>query len=119
VAAQEAEREAEKQRRAERDAAAASSSTSSSSAAAGPSSVSVTIKNNCRQTVKLFFGEKPKFGSGTYSSIGSNTQTSKSFRPGDMIWIVDDSQNGISSASVSASTSRVEISESCQGLSAR
>ncbi|MFO7565269.1 MAG: hypothetical protein R6X02_21685 [Enhygromyxa sp.] len=49
----------------------------------------------------------------------TNTQTSKSFRLGDMIWIVDDSQNGVSSTSVSASTLRVEITESCTGLTAR
>ena len=125
----EAEREAERaedQRRMDEAAAASaasasasSNSSSSSSAPAGPSVVSVTLKNNCKQTVKLFFGDKPKFGSGTYSSLGSNTSTSHSFRPGDMLWIVDDSQNGISSTSVGAGMSRIEITESCTGLTAR
>jgi hypothetical protein len=122
----EAQREAERaenQRRMDEAAAASaansSASSSSSSAPAGPSVVSVTLKNNCRETVKLFFGDKPKFGSGTYSSLGANTQTSHSFRPGDMMWIVDDGQNGISSTSVSAGMSRIEITESCTGLTAR
>jgi hypothetical protein len=122
----EAQREAERaenQRRMDEAAAASAASSSASSggssAPAGPSVVSVTLKNNCRETVKLFFGDKPKYGSGTYSSLSANTLTSKSFSPGDMIWIVDDSQNGISSTSVSAGMSRVEITESCTGLTAR
>lgn len=124
----EAQREAERaenQRRMDEAAAASSSSSSSSSSSGGgstssaPSSVSVTLKNNCPNTVKIFFGDKPKFGSGTYSSLSSNTSTSKSFRPGDMVWIVDDSQNGVASATVSASTRRIEVTSSCTGLSAR
>jgi hypothetical protein len=121
----EAQREAEqaeRQRRMDEAAAASAASASAPSgltAPAGPSVVSVTLKNNCRETVRLFFGDEPKFGSGTYSSLGANTQTSMSFRPGDMIWLVDDSQNGISSTSVSAITNRIEITESCTGMAAR
>ncbi|MGB1012701.1 MAG: hypothetical protein ACPG4T_01105, partial [Nannocystaceae bacterium] len=88
-------------------------------APAAPSVVSITLRNACPNTVKIFFGDKPKFGSGTYSSMSSNSSTSKSMRPGDMIWIVDDSQNGLSSATVSASTRKVEITSSCTGLTAR
>jgi len=88
-------------------------------APAAPSVVSITLRNTCPNTVKIFFGDKPKFGSGTYSSMSSNSSTSKSMRPGDMIWIVDDSQNGLSSATVSASTRKVEITSSCTGLTAR
>lgn len=114
----EAERQA---RQAERDAARSSGSGRSSSGAApsGPSVVSVQLKNNCSSTVKLFFGSKPKFGSGRYSSLGSNTRTSESMKPGDMVWIVDDGQNGVASATVSASTREIEITSSCTGLSAR
>lgn len=86
---------------------------------AAPSSVSVTIRSACSQTVKVFFGEKPKFGSGTYSSISSNSVQSHSFRPGDMLWIVDESENGISSTSVSASTRELEIGSGCTSINAR
>ncbi len=120
---EEARRQQEEADRQARQAAAASSSSSSSSsgssAPSGPSTVSVTIKNNCPSTVKIFFGSKPKFGSGRYSSIGSNTRTSQSMKPGDMLWIVDDSQNGISSTTVSGSTREIQIDKSCSGLSAR
>ncbi len=81
-----------------------------------PSVVSVSIKNECKKKVKLFFGKKPKFGSGTYSSLGSNTITSRSMRPGDMVWIVDDSQNGISAATASEGTRRLKITRSCTGI---
>ncbi len=77
---------------------------------------SVTLKNTCKSTVRLFFGDKPKFGSGTYSSLGSNTLTSKSMQQGDMIWIVDEHDNGLSSVSVGAGSQRVEVTESCSGL---
>jgi hypothetical protein len=86
---------------------------------AAPSVVRISLRNTCSQTVKLFFGDKPKFGSGTYTTIGSNTITSYSMKPGDMLWIVDDSQNGISSVTASPGTNTVEITQSCTGFSVR
>lgn len=85
---------------------------------ATPSTVSVTLRNTCGQKVDIFFGDKPKFGSGTYSSLGSNTSTSKSFSPGDMVWIVDESQNGIASATVQPGMRTVEITGNCDSISA-
>ncbi|MCA9695760.1 MAG: hypothetical protein KC636_39650, partial [Myxococcales bacterium] len=66
-----------------------------------------------------FFGDKPKFGSGTYSSLSANTTTSKQMQQGDMIWIVDDSQNGLSSFSAGAGSQTVEILPSCTGFQVR
>jgi hypothetical protein len=87
-----------------------------STAPASPSVVSVTIRSSCSQTVRVFYGEKPKWGSGTYSTISSNSSTSHSFRPGDMFWIVDDSENGLSSTSVGVGTRQIEILPSCTGF---
>ncbi|MEO8840249.1 MAG: hypothetical protein ABI591_14655 [Kofleriaceae bacterium] len=95
----------------------ASSSTTSAPAPQGP--VSVTIRSACSKTVKVFFGDKPKFGSGTYSSIDSNSVSSHSFRPGEQLWIVDESENGLGSAQVSASTHELEVSSSCTAISSR
>lgn len=81
--------------------------------------VSVTLRNTCSETVKVFFGDKPKFGSGRYSSLSSNSSTSHSFMPGDMFWIVDDGQNGVSSVTIGESTRTVEVQSGCTGLSAR
>lgn len=123
LAAQREREEAERRRREEerreeeRRMASSRSSSSSSSSPSGPISVSVSIKNTCGKTVKVFYGKKPKFGSGTYSSLGSNTRTSKSFRPGDMIWVVDDSQNGLGGATISETTRDVELT--CTGVIAR
>lgn len=86
-------------------------------APAGP--VSVTIRSSCGQTVKVFYGDKPKFGSGTYSTISSNSVQSHSFREGEQFWIVDDSENGVSSATISSGTRELEIGSSCSGISAR
>ena len=76
---------------------APASAPASAAAQAGP--VSVTIRSACSKTVKVFYGDKPKFGSGTYSSISSNSVQSHTFQPGDMFWIVDESENGLGSTS--------------------
>lgn len=101
------------------DSPSSSGSDPGASQPAAPSVVSITLRNTCGQTVDLFFGEKPKFGSGTYSNMSSNSSTSKSMRPGEMIWIVDESQNGISSVTIEAGTGTVEITGDCSGFSVR
>ncbi len=78
--------------------------------------VSVTLRNTCGETVKIFFGDKPKFGSGTYSSLSGNASTSHSFMPGDMFWIVDESQNGVSSFTVADGTRKIEVDSGCASL---
>lgn len=88
------------------------------SAPAGPVVVSVELHNDCDHTVKLFLGEKPGFGSGTQTSLGSNTTTSYQMKPGDMIWITDDSENGLSSTSIGGGggMQRIKIMSSCTGF---
>jgi hypothetical protein len=93
------------------------SSSSSAAAASHDGPVSVTIRSRCGQTVRVFYGDKPKYGSGTNSTISSNSVQSKSFRAGDQMWIIDDHENGLSSTRVSASTREIEVG--CTGLSAR
>lgn len=87
-------------------------------APAAPQVVSVTLHNDCDHTVKLFLGDKPKFGSGTSTSLGSNTTTSYQMKPGDMIWITDDSENGLSSTSIGGGggSQRINITSSCTGF---
>ena len=84
-----------------------------------PRPVSVKLRNGCSDTVKIFFGDKPKFGSGTYSSLSSNTSTNHSFMPGDMFWIVDEGQNGLSSVTVAENTREIEVQSGCTSLTAR
>ena len=99
---------------------APSAAEAASESQSGPaSSVSVTIKSSCAKTVKVFYGDKPKFGSGTYSTASSNSRSSHSFRPGDQFWIVDDSENGVASVEVGESTREIEILGSCNTLAAR
>jgi hypothetical protein len=85
----------------------------------GPQVVSVSLRSRCGKTVKVFFGKEPKFGSGTTSSIGGNSVQNHSFRPGDMVWLVDDSGKGIASATASPGMREIEISSSCTGLTSR
>ena len=122
-AAREAEREAAARQRREqefaasRESARSTSSSSSSSSSSGP--VSVTIRSSCSKTVPVFYGDKPKYGSGTTSSVSSNSVSSKSFRVGDMMWVLDSSGNGADSVTISESTRTLEIGASCTSISSR
>lgn len=83
-------------------------------APAGP--VSVTIRSSCPSTVKVFYGDDPGFGSGTQSSVDSNSVESHTFNAGDMFWIIDDSEKGITSTTVGPTTSEIDIGSSCKDL---
>jgi hypothetical protein len=97
------------------DAPAASSHEQGPTTPAPPQVVSVDLHNDCGHTVKLFLGARPKWGSGTSTSLGSNTTSSYDMKPGDTIWIIDDSENGLDSFSASekGAFQRVRISSSC------
>jgi len=85
-----------------------------------PIPVSVEVHSDCSKTTRLFIGQKPKFGSGKTTTIGSNTTMSEG-RNADgtqMIWIVDDSDNGLASAVVAVSTKRVVVESSCTAIHA-
>lgn len=105
-------------------AGAAPAAPQAKAASAAPSAfipTTVEVHSDCTKTTPIFYGEKPKFGSGTKSSIGSNTTTSAS-RKADgtlTVWIIDEQENGIASVHVSASTKRVEIDRSCRQITAR
>jgi hypothetical protein len=86
-------------------------------APAGPTSV--TIRSSCSQTVRVFYGDKPKFGSGTTSSISSNSVNSHSFMDGDMFWIVDDSDNGVDSVTLGPGIREILINSDCRSISTR
>lgn len=81
-----------------------------------PATVSITLRNSCSKTVKVFFGDKPKFGSGRYSSLSSNSRTNQTFKPGDQLWIVDDGQNGIENVKVEAGMKEIEVASSCDAF---
>lgn len=89
------------------------------SAPAGPTTVSVTIRSSCSKTAKVFYGEKPGFSSGTTSSISSNSVQSKTFRPGDLMWVLDDSGKALGSVEIDERTRNLEISSSCTSISSR
>lgn len=83
------------------------------------SPVSITIRSKCPRTVKVFYGKDPKFGSGTRSSISSNSVSSHTFRPGEQFWVVDENDRGLGNAVASQGTREFEILASCTGISAR
>lgn len=97
--------------------AVAGAEQASAPAPAAPVVVSVELHNDCEHDVKLFFGEKPGFSSGTSTSLESNSTTSYQMKPGDMIWITDDSENGVSSTSIGSSPSEsLRIMPGCSGF---
>ncbi len=78
--------------------------------------ISVTIRSSCPNTVRVFFGSKPKYGSGTYGSISANSVQSYQMRQGDMIWLVDQNDEGVSSFSASPAVNNAEINSACTGF---
>ncbi len=128
LAAREAEQERDRQLEMERQHRAARASTETNSttdsnhagrARAGNGHASFTLHNACSKTVKLFYGKTPKFGSGRTSSISGNTLLSESMNEGDMIWIIDDSEYGISNFTASSGVREVEIGNSCTSFIVR
>jgi hypothetical protein len=89
-----------------------------SAGSSGGAPVSVTIRSSCSSTVRVFYGSKPKYGSGTTSSISSNSVNSHTFQPGDMMWTVDDSDNGLGSVTISGSVHEIQIGSDCRSISA-
>jgi hypothetical protein len=128
-AAREREREAQERERRDRESAERASRPSSSGSSGGGSSgggssapsgpVSVTIRSSCPKTVPVFYGNKPKYGSGTSSSVSTNSVSSHSFREGDMFWVTDESGNGLDGFTVTRGTRTIEIDSSCTRLSGR
>jgi hypothetical protein len=91
--------------------AAAESSPASPSA---PVPTSVELHNDCANTVPLFLGSgdgKPGFSSGTKTSIESNSTESFPRNPDGTvtIWIIDNSENGITSLKVTPDITKVSV----------
>jgi hypothetical protein len=89
---------------------------SGSGSSGGSQIISLSLHSDCPETVRLFFGDTPKFGSGTEASISSNSTESHSMREGEMVWIVDQSGNGMSSLTASPGQTHVTITRSCTGF---
>jgi hypothetical protein len=88
-------------------------------APSGPRPVSVTIHSRCKRTVRIFQGKKPKWGSGRYGRHSANSISSYSGREGDMIWIVDDRNNGLGATTLTAGVRNLVILPSCTGFAPR
>jgi hypothetical protein len=82
--------------------------------------MTIDIHNDCTDSVPLFLGDKPKFGSGTKTSVSSNSTTSFP-RDSDgtlTIWIIDAEENGLASVHVTKRMKKVEIGRSCRTMDA-
>jgi hypothetical protein len=86
---------------------------SGTAAPAGP--VSVDIHSACPQEVRVFYGSEPGY-SGTSSSVESNSIESKSFQPGDKMWIIDAEEHGITSIQVQPGMTKIDIGPDCRSL---
>jgi hypothetical protein len=82
-------------------------------APAGP--VSVDIHSACPQEVRVFYGSDPGY-SGTQSSVESNSIESKTFKPGDKMWIIDSEEHGLTSVTVQPGMTKIEIGADCHSL---
>jgi hypothetical protein len=86
-------------------------------APSGPQIDSLSLHNDCAQTVKLFLGDKPKWGSGTSTTIGSNVTQSFTLNPGDKVWIVDQNDEGVTSYAGQPGMHSMKITSGCNQFS--
>ena len=91
-------------------------STSHSSAPPPPANVSFTLKNTGGNSVRVFIGTKPKYGSGTTGNISGNSINSMHGTVGDQICIVDGSDNPISCMTISNGMGTVYINKAGTGF---
>ena len=96
--------------------AAGAESDAKTDEAKAPTTVSVSIRSACAKTAKVFYGDKPKFGSGTSSTVSSNSVSNKTFKPGDMMWVVDEKDEGLASVKVEDKTKEIEIGSDCKSI---
>jgi hypothetical protein len=92
------------------------STTQNTSASSAPSSTSFSLTNTSNQNVKIFIGDKPKYGSGTTGNVSGNSIERRTAKVGDQICIVDASDNPISCMTVTASMGDVVINKSGTGF---
>jgi len=80
----------------------------------------IEVHSMCAQTVPRLYGEKPKYGSGTKSSISSNsTQSVPRWGDGTLVvWLIDEQENGLASVHITPRMTRVDIGPSCRTLDA-
>ncbi len=81
---------------------------------------SVELKNECTKTMGVFFGENPKFGSGTKSSVGGNSIQSIA-RKSDgtvTVWLLDSAGAPLTNAKANTSTKRITIDGKCTSVRA-
>ena len=67
----------------------------------------------------MFYGEKPGFSSGTTSSVSSNSVSSKTFRVGEQMWVLDDAGKPLGNVTIGQNTRELEISSGCDRIAAR
>jgi len=82
--------------------------------------ITIDVHNDCTDSVPLFLGDKPKFGSGTKTSVSSNsTTTFPRNNDGTLtVWIIDEQENGLASVHVTKRMKKIEIGRSCRTLDA-
>lgn len=90
-------------------------------AAKASTPTTVEVRSECSKTVNVFYGEKPKFGSGKKSTVSGNSTSTEGRKPDGTltVWIIDDKENGIASATVGPDTKKVVIGASCTSIAAK
>lgn len=81
----------------------------------------VELHNDCTDSVPIFIGDKPRFGSGTKVALSADSTTSIP-RNGDgtvTIWLIDPNDNGLASVHVTKRMKKVEIGRSCRTIDAK
>lgn len=99
-----------------------SGSSSSSSTASKPKEKiwrgNPSLRNTCRETVRLFIGDNPGYSSGLSTSASGNSINASFSRlePGAKLWIVDEKQKPINSMIVPEGAKEIQITSDGKGF---
>lgn len=79
---------------------------------------SVTVRNDCPNTVWIFYGGHPPLHARDMFAMGPDMQSSEPVLPGDMIWLLDENARELDRAVFDLDVREITVSPTCVQLQA-
>jgi hypothetical protein len=79
---------------------------------------SVTVRNDCPNTVWIFYGGHPPLHTRDMFAMGPDMQSSEPVLPGDMIWLLDENARELDRAVFEPGVTAITVLPTCAQLQA-
>ncbi len=94
--------------------------TTSDPLAAGPpapaGALTITLRSGCPKSVRVRHGGRPAQGAGATTVVDPHSAQPHRVQPGEELWLVDETDQDVSSTTVDAATREVEVRPKCDGF---